>query len=115
MKTHIMVLTVLAGVLGVVPATKALDWGVTVVRPGTTDILTAKVFAGNWAAIGLVGDGDTDLDLYVYDPFGRLVGSDDDATDHCLVRFYARYTGTYTIRVVNRSHRFSNRYEIAID
>ena len=79
------------------------------------DFPTAKVFAGNWVAIDLVGDGDTDLDLYVYDPFGRLVGYDDDATDHCLVRFYARYTGTYTIKVVDLSHLFSNRYEIAID
>ena len=115
MKTRIMVLTVLAGVLGVIPAAKAWDWGVTIVRPGMTDILPAKIFAGNWVAIGLVGDGDTDLDLYVYDPFGRLVGYDDDRTDHCLVRFYARYTGTYTIKVVNQSHLFSNRYEIAID
>jgi len=115
MRTRIMALTVLAGVLGVVPATKAWDGGVTVVRPGTIDILTATVVADHWVTLGLVGDGDTDLDLYVYDPFGRLVGFDEGATDDCLIRFYARYTGTYTIKVVNRSKLFSNRFAIAID
>jgi len=87
---------------------------VTVVRPGMTDILTATVSEGP-VTIALVGDGDTDLDLYVYDPLGRLVGYDDDSTDRCLVRFYASLPGRYTVRVVNRSQFVANRYAIAID
>ena len=115
MKARIMALVAFAGMLGIGQAAPARDAGITVVRPGTADLIPARVFAGNWVTIELVGDGDTDLDLYVYDPSGHLVGYDDDRTDHCLVRFYARYTGTYTIKVVNRSNLFSNRYVIGID
>ena len=100
--------------LGAIPAARARDLGVTVVRPGMTDILTATVVEGP-VTIALVGDGDTDLDLYVYDPLGRLMGYDDDLTDRCLVRFQAYIPGRYTIRVVNRSNYVANRYAIAID
>ena len=114
MKARIMALVALAGMLGIDQAAKA-DAGVAVVPPGTTDIVKAGVIGGDWVTIGLSGDGDTDLDLYVYDPYGRLVGYDNGSTDDCLVRFYALYTGKYTIRVVNRSNVLSNKYVIAVD
>ena len=33
------------------------------------------------------GDGDTDLDCWVYDRFGNLLGRDTDGTDLCIVNF----------------------------
>jgi hypothetical protein len=115
MKTRILTLVALAGMMGVSQATMAQDAGTTVVRPGTTDVIKATIFSGHWVTVAVVGDGDTDLDLYVYDPYGRLVGYDDDPTDACLVQFNPRYTGTYTIKVVNRSNFMANRYAIGID
>jgi hypothetical protein len=109
-----MALVALVGMLGSGQVTRADDAGATIVRPGTTDVITATVFGNHWTEVGVIGDGDTDLDLYVYDPAGRLVGYDDDPTDDCLVRFFARMTGTYTIKVVNRSNFRSNAYVIAI-
>jgi hypothetical protein len=111
---RVMTLVALAGMLVTGPSTRGDDAGVTVVRPGGIDVIKATVFGGQWAEVGVMGDGDTDLDLYVYDPVGRLVGYDDDETDDCLVRFYARMTGTYKIKVVNRSDYRSNAYIIAI-
>ncbi len=106
-----------AGALGDAGARRgraAQSAGITVIGPGETDVVTASVYGGHWTEVGVVGDGDTDLDLYVYDPAGRLVGYDEDPTDDCLVRFYAWMTGTYTIKVVNRSNSRSNAYLIGI-
>ncbi len=107
-------LMAIVGMLGITQAAKAQDVGGTVVRPSTTDVIKATVYGGHWAEVGVIGDGDTDLDLYVYDPAGRLVGFDDDPTDDCFVRFFALVTGTYTIKVVNRSNFLSNAYVLAI-
>jgi len=56
---------------------------------------------GEWANIGLVGDGATDLDVFVYDPSGRLVGKGVSPTDIELVRIYVPERGRYRIEVVN--------------
>jgi hypothetical protein len=104
----------LVGVLGFGMVARGDDAASTVVRPGTTDVIKATIHVGHLAEVGILGDGDTDLDLYVYDAFGNLVGKDDDETDHCYVRFYPRTSGTYTIKIVNRSHYLSNAYLIAV-
>lgn len=57
--------------------------------------------AGRTAEIAVSGDGDTDLDLYVYDSNGNLIASDRDYTDDCYVRWYPRWTGRYIIKIVN--------------
>jgi hypothetical protein len=115
MKACILSLIALAGLLGASQTVMASDRGYATVAPGTTDILTARITGQQWVTIGLVGDGGTDLDLYVYDPFGQLVARDEGQTDNGLVRFWAVYTGSYTVRVVNRSNLYSNTYVIAID
>jgi hypothetical protein len=63
------------------------------------------------AIVTVKGDGDTDLDLYVYDENGHLIASDDDDTDFCMVRWTPRWTGRFTVKVVNRGY-LSNRYTI---
>lgn len=70
-------------------------------------------YAGYAGAVALRGDGDTDLDLYVYDPNGNLVASDDDESDYCIVGFTPRWTGLYTVKIVNRG-RVYNDFGIAV-
>lgn len=69
-------------------------------------------FEGSESALIIVsGDGDTDLDLYVYDEFGNEVASDNDWTDQCLVSWTPIWTGKFTIKVVNRGGR-ANLYRL---
>lgn len=57
---------------------------------------------GVTATVVVSGDGDTDLDLYVYDENGRFIARDSDYSDDCIVTWVPRWTGNYTIRIVNR-------------
>ncbi len=72
----------------------------------------AKFWANELAEVVVSGDGDTDLDLYVYDQNGNLIASDVDYTDDCYVRFYPRWTGLFRIKIVNRGGVYNN-YVIA--
>ena len=80
-----------------------------VVRANSTDNFKVSFVKGYLAEIALSGDGDTDLDLYVYDSNGNLIASDTDYTDDCYVNWVPAWTGAYTIKVVNRG-RVANRY-----
>jgi len=71
-----------------------------------------KFWANERASVVVSGDGDTDLDLYVYDESGNLIDKDDDYSDDCIVNFFPRWTGRFTIKVVNRGNVY-NRYIIA--
>lgn len=82
---------------------------VEVVRANSTDSYNVSFTAGYLAEVGLSGDGDTDLDLYVYDSNGNLIASDTDYTDDCYVSWVPAWTGRFTIKVVNRG-RVANRY-----
>src|SRR5262245_43786013 len=64
------------------------------------------------AHIDVVGDGDTDLDLYVYDSAGNLIVSDTDESDVCCVKWVPRWTGNFTIKVVNLGGVY-NDFEIS--
>jgi len=77
---RILVLAALAALQGLGTIARADDAATGVVRPGTTDVIKATIYAGHPAEVAVIGDGDTDLDLYVYDPAGRLVAYDDDDT-----------------------------------
>jgi hypothetical protein len=82
----------------------------TVVRGGETDQFRIKFEGGEPAAIGISGDGDSRLDLFVYDENGnevcRRVGPGDDA----ICRFQPRWTGPFIVRVVNRG--MANEYRL---
>jgi hypothetical protein len=84
--------------------------GRTVVRGGATDQFKVVFNGGEPAAIGISGDGDSRLDLYVYDENGNqvcgMIGPGDDA----VCRFTPRWTGPFTVRVVNRG--MANEYVI---
>jgi hypothetical protein len=81
------------------------------VNARATDVYTIKFNGGESARITVAGDGDTDLDLYVYDENGNLITKDDDNTDYCVVSWTPRWTGPFTVRVVNRGNVW-NQYRI---
>lgn len=64
--------------------------------------------AHDQSLVALSGDGDTDLDLFVYDPYGNLVASDTDALDDCVARWLPRKAGTYRIQVKNLGRVYNN-------
>lgn len=63
---------------------------------------------GEVAEVVVEGDGDCDLDLYVYNPDGDLVAKDDDNTDYCVVRWTPNYTKSYRIVVKNRGYVYAD-------
>lgn len=77
----------------------------------STNTHTVVFRGGECARVIVSGDGDTDLDLYVYDECGNRVAFDDDCTDYCVASWVPRWTGRFTIRVVNRGSVY-NRYTI---
>ena len=54
------------------------------------------------AKVIIIGDGDGDIDLWVYDKnTGGLIGKDTDASSNCIVEWTPRYEGPFTIRIKN--------------
>jgi hypothetical protein len=56
---------------------------------------------GETALFEVVGDGDTDLDCYVYDENENLITSDTDYTDHCVLIWTPPRTQAYVIVIEN--------------
>jgi len=48
---------------------------------------------GELAEIGVVGDSDTDLDLFVFDSSDNKIATDTDYTDRCYVSWISKWTG----------------------
>lgn len=78
-----------------------------------TDVYRVTLERGERWFICLSGDGDTDLDLYVYDENGNLIDSDSDSSDDCVCTVTPKWTGRFTIKIVNRGSVF-NRYHFWI-
>lgn len=70
------------------------------VQAGTKDIWSIVYPGLQWAGVRLIGDGDTDLDLYVFDVTG-LVDSDIGPTDDAAVVWYVQVGGEFRIEVEN--------------
>lgn len=79
-----------------------------VVLAKSSDVYHMRFRAHETAEIAVSGDGDTDLDLYVYDSSGNLIESDDDLTDECYVSWTPRWTGTFRVEVVNRGSVYNS-------
>lgn len=56
---------------------------------------------GRTALFEVVGDGDTDLDCWVYDEYENLITSDTDYTDHCVLMWTPARTGAYYVKIHN--------------
>lgn len=79
-----------------------------VVRGYSTDSYEVTFRGGQTAEVLVSGDGDSDLDLFIYDENGGLICTDDDATDDCYCRWTPRWTGSFTIEIKNLG--MANRY-----
>jgi len=74
----------------------------------SNDSYEVSFIKGQLAEILIIGDGDTDLDLYVYDSSGHLIEYDSDYTDRCYVSWVPMWTGRYTVKIVNRGPILNN-------
>ncbi len=83
------------------------------VNAGCTDVYTVRCRGGESTTVIVSGDGDTDLDLYVYDENGNLITYDNDGSDDCVVSFNPRWTGPFRIKIKNLG-RVYNRYNMLI-
>lgn len=81
------------------------------VNAHSTDVYRIQFRGNEEASVLVVGDGDTDLDLYIYDENGNLIDQDLDYGDTCLCTWYPAWTGYFTIKVKNLGNVY-NRYEI---
>lgn len=67
-------------------------------------------FVGGYqAGAYLSGDGDTDLDLYVYDENGNLVCKSISNSDNEYCTWNPRWTGPFKVTIKNRG-TIANRY-----
>lgn len=57
---------------------------------------------GEPAIVTIIGDGTTDLDLYIYDAKDNLVAKDTGSGDDCQCTFFPQWTSSYIIRIVNK-------------
>ena len=84
------------------------------VSANSTDVYNVTFIGGEPAEVFLVGDGDTDLDLFIYDENGNLIDSDTDNTDVCLCEWTPRWTGRFTIKIRNYGSVY-NEYTMLIE
>jgi hypothetical protein len=69
--------------------------------------------AGELTTVYVSGDGDTDLDLFIYDENGVLVDSDTAFGDECVATVVPNWTGRFTIEVRNLGSVY-NQYTLNI-
>lgn len=69
---------------------------------------------GELAEVGLRGDGDTDLDLFVYDGNGSEICRSTTYSDREFCRWTPAWTGNFTIRVENYGGVY-NRAEVYVN
>ena len=67
----------------------------------SSDYYAIKFNGGETARVLVSGDGDTDLDLYVYDENGNMICSDVDSTDQTFCVWTPNWTGTFRIKIKN--------------
>ena len=77
------------------------------------DIWEITLNSGVNYTIVVEGDGDTDLDLYVYDEYGNELDRDDDYTDYCICSITPRWTGKIKIKIRNYGDVY-NHYNLRI-
>ena len=85
-----------------------------VIGVGDEHVYVISFVAGEWATVSAVGDGTSDLDLYVYDEHDNLVECDTDMTDACYCSFVPVSNGSFTIKLNNHGPE-ANAYELRTD
>ena len=80
------------------------------VNPGRIDVYTITFRGGELAEVLVVGDGDNDLDLMIYDENGNLIEQDTDATDRCYVSWTPAWTGPFKVKIKNLGSSVYSNY-----
>ena len=92
------------------PAAAASRWWGFTTRVSAHDYNVHRLDVSGWR-VTVRGDGDTDLDCYLY-ANGRLVATDDDDTDYCILDTRGN-TGPYTLYVRNWGGVY-NQYDVRV-
>ena len=71
------------------------------VNADSTDFWRIRFRGGETARVAVLGDGDTDLDLFVHDENGNLICSDTDGTDQTYCSWYPRWSGVFRVSIKN--------------
>ncbi|MAX55029.1 MAG: hypothetical protein CL537_05895 [Alcanivoracaceae bacterium] len=74
----------------------------------TTDVYDITFTGGRQAEILVRGDGDTDLDLYIYDEYGNEICSDTLRDDRPYCVWNPRWTGEFSVHVKNLGGVYNN-------
>lgn len=78
-----------------------------------TDTYRVDLNGNERTVITLIGDGDTDLDIMVFDRWGNEVAADRDNTDVARVTFTPQVGGEYRIEIKNYGDVY-NEYHLLI-
>ncbi|NOH97516.1 hypothetical protein [Vibrio sp. 99-70-13A1] len=81
------------------------------VEAGATDTYYIRYRGDRLAELMIIGDGDTDLDVYVYDERGNSICKDDDYSDKMYCSWVPAWTGEFEIKIKNRGNVY-NVYDI---
>lgn len=81
------------------------------VAAGSSNSYVLNLRGGTQARIAVSGDGDTDLDCYLYDQNGSEVDRDDDSTDECRLVNTPLWTGPFQLVIKNRGSVY-NEFEL---
>lgn len=82
------------------------------VEAGGSNTHRMRVRRGQNVRVIVQGEGDTNLDLFVYDPYGVEVARDTRTTGESVAYFRANAGGTYSMRVTNLGDVW-NQYSLA--
>jgi hypothetical protein len=78
---------------------------------GATNQYSVKFYGGESVTVIVAGDGNTDLDLQIFDSNGTLIGSDAGNSSESIITWLPNKTETFTIKVVNKG-KIQNDYII---
>ena len=81
------------------------------VRARMIDVYSVTFRGGELAELAVSGDGDTDLDLYIYDENGNSICRDRGSTDQAYCSWRPRWTGEFKVKVRNLGPVY-NRYHL---
>lgn len=82
-----------------------------IVSAHSTDTYTIRFRGGEPARVVVQGDGDTDLDCFVYDENGYRIDSDLNYIDRCTLSWQPAWTGPFRIEIRNLGGVW-NRYTL---
>ena len=78
------------------------------VYSNSSERYSCKFWSNQLAEVAIVGDGDTDLDLYIYDSNGNLITKDDSTSRNAYCSWIPAWTDTFVIKVVNRGSVYND-------